>query len=240
MALVEFTTAPPFVGPGQVVALIPFNPTLRTFLVVVGAPEYELFLTGLRKKLRMRVFATTLEDRREPVANEPRTEPPDADASMTPLRVRFRSASNSVAGNESKIPLALVRGVQLLHALASASRPVWIQVSRKSLDVGPDAKCTEGLPSNDLTPSGLRDLHIPYTAEWIGWGCFNHGVYRFQFNMKTPIEIYVDGKILCVHFSDDETTQFAHACLECEHQIRVVLAGWTCEQNFSMDVYRIR
>jgi hypothetical protein len=232
-AQVEFTTAPPFTGPGQLVSLIAFVPGLRTFVVVIGSPEYELFLTGLRKKLRMRIFATTLSDDGRSGPNDPAGGTPNA---ATPLAHDFRAST----GDDYKSPAALVRSAQLLHALASASRPVWVQISRKSLDVGPDATCTEGLPSNDLTPRGLRDLHIPYKAEWIGWGCFNHGVYRFQFNLTTPFEVYVDGKMLCVHASEDGTTQFAHACLECEHEVRVVLPGWTCEQDFLMDVYRIR
>ena len=246
-ALVEFTTAPPFTGgPAHVVELIPFVPALRTFLVVIGSPEYELFLTGLRKKLRMRVFAATPRTRGDDDTGSVPNEPTDESASPTlaapGLRVNVRGMANvnAPAAEDFQSPAALVRGAQLLHALASASRPVWIQISRKSLDVGPDATCTEGLPSNDLTPRGLRDLHIPYTAEWIGWGCFNHGVYRFQLNLDIPLKIYVDGKLLCVHFSEDSTTQFAHACLECEHEVRVVLPGWTCEQEFLMDVYRIR
>jgi hypothetical protein len=241
-ALVEFTTAPPFTGAAQVVALVPFVPGLRTFLVVLGSPEYELFLTGLRKKLRMRVSATT--PRRGGTDDDGLDHPtggnPSADTPTTGLRVNFRAMAAAGTGGDPKNVLSLVRGAKLLHALVSASRPVWVQISRKSLDVGPDAACTDGLPSNDLTPRGLRDLHIPYTAEWIGWGCFNHGVYRFQFDLKTPLKIYVDGKLLCVHASEDGATQFAHACLDCEHEVRVVLTDWTCEQDFLMDVYRIR
>jgi hypothetical protein len=244
MARIEFTTAPQFTGPGQVVALVPFDPQLRTFLVVIGSPEYELFLTGLRKMLRMRVWATTLrqdqtdDSWRRP--NDPAAVNRTADTPAPTLRVKVGLASSAAPGEYAKSSLALVRGAQLLHALASASRPVWVQISRKSLDVGPASECTEGVPSSDLTPRGLRDLHIPYQAEWIGWGCFNHGVYRFQFTLTTPFEIYVDGKKLCVHVSEDNTTQFAHACLECEHEVRVVLERWTCEQDFLMDVYRIR
>jgi hypothetical protein len=236
---VEFTTAPPFVAAGQVVALIPFLPALRTYLVVIGSPEYELFLTGLRHKLRMRIFASVFRPHR---SDEPGpVDPPDRNPDTPPsgLRVNIREGVDATAETPRQ-SLALVRGAQLLHALASASRPVWVRVSRKSLDVGPETGCTEGLPSSDLTPRGLRDLHIPYQAEWIGWGCFNHGVYRFQFNLKTPFQIYIDDRLLCVHASEDGTAQFAHACLECEHEVRVVLSGWTCEQDFIMDVYRIR
>jgi len=128
----------------------------------------------------------------------------------------------------------------LLVALASASRPVWIQISRKSLDMGPDIKCTPGLPSNDLTPVGLRDLHIPYTAEWTGCGCFNHGVYRFQFDLPVEFTVTVDGEELCVHSAPEGRIKFAHACLDGEHCVTVILQGWTCKLVFLMDVYRIR
>ena len=137
--------------------------------------------------------------------------------------------------------MTLVRGVQLLTALASASRPVWIQISRQSLDEGPAGdRCTEGLPSSDLSPQGLRDLHIPYTAEWTGHGCFNPGVYRLQFGLDVEFEVQIDCKPLCVHASADGTVRFAHACLHGDHEVRVVLKGWTCKKTFEMDVYRIR
>jgi hypothetical protein len=131
--------------------------------------------------------------------------------------------------------------VQLLTALASASRPVWIQISRHSLDEGPAGdRCTEGLPSSDLSPQGLRDLHIPYTAEWAGHGCFNPGVYRLQFGLDVEFEVQIDCKPLCLHASADGTVRFAHACLHGDHEVRVVLKGWTCKKTFEMDVYRIR
>jgi hypothetical protein len=128
----------------------------------------------------------------------------------------------------------------MLAPLCSASRPVWIQIARQSLDVGPDRRCTDGLPTSDLTPMGLRDLHIPYTAEWTGCGCFNHGVYRLQFDLVVEFEVYVDDERVCLHASDDGKTQFAHACLCGEHCVKVVLQGWTCDAVFRMDIYRIR
>jgi hypothetical protein len=224
VALVSFTTAPAPDASG-VVPLDPFTPVTRLFLVVVGSPEYELFLTGLGDKLRMRVAFLT------PQTRTGTTSDANASAAAQP--------AGGVAAKDG--PEAdLVCGAKLLHALATASRPVWIQISRKSLDVGPDKICTDGLPSNDLAPRSLRDLHIPYKAEWIGWGCFNHGVYRFQFALGNRFEIQVDGKPLCVHASKDGMTQFAHACLDGEHQVRVELPCWTCDQEFAMDVYRIR
>ena len=40
--------------------------------------------------------------------------------------------------------------------------------------------------------------------------------------------------------SADGKVQFAHACLCGEHELCVVLKGWTCKMTFEMDVYRIR
>jgi hypothetical protein len=238
LALVDFTTAPPFSGSGNVVELQPFTPELRRFLVVQGSLEYELFLAGLRDKLRMRALSgPELGGRGGDNPNQPPPPPPVGVAPLQP-----REGGDPAAPPPAEPPkTTLVRSAQLLAPLASASRPVWIQISRHSLDCGPDGPaCTEGLPSNDLTPQGLRDLRIPYTAEWVGCGCFNHGVYRLQFDLDVDFEVFVDGKPLCVHASKDGKTRFAHACLDGEHCIRVVLCGWTCRAVFRMDVYRIR
>jgi hypothetical protein len=256
LALVEFTTAPPFSGSGNVVELDPFTPALKRLLVVQGSLEYDLFLAGLRDKLRMRVL-TGSEVGMQPGGEGHVVRPGD----LTHLdSVRFASglratsaeapapaaASAPAAGASStkpepKQPMTLVRAAQLLTALASASRPVWIQIARQSLDEGPAGeRCTAGLPSSDLSPMGLRDLHIPYTAEWVGHGCFNPGVYRLQFALTVEFDVFVDGKPLCVHASADRKAKFAHACLCGEHEVRIVLKGWTCKMVFQMDVYRIR
>ncbi len=251
LAIVEFTTAPPFAGAGNVVELLPFAPELRRFLVVQGSAEYELFAAGLRDGLRMRVLAGPLadnpKDEKPPITHVDELRKKEAKAAR--VRAPELSADAAAGANLSdvsdnavvSIKTALVRGVQLLTSLASASRPVWIQISRHSLDDGPDGSCcTEGLPSSDLSPKGLRDLQIPYTAEWMGCGCFNHGVYRLQFELGVDFEVTIDGKPLCVHASDDGKAKFAHACLGGEHTVRVVLQRWTCRQVFRMDVYRIR
>ncbi len=246
LAMVQFTTAPPFSAAGNVVPLVPFTPSLKSFLVVQGSAEYELFLAGLRDKLRMRVLlGATVGDG---VDARPETKLPGS--TRAPLNRLFVAAVAPVpagTGDEVKIDstdqeaMHLVRATQLVAALASASRPVWIRISRQSLDQGPDGvACTEGLPSNDLTPQSLRDLRLPYTAEWTGWGCFNHGVYRLQFELGVEFEAFIDGKALCLHASEDGKVQFAHACLHDEHELRVVLKRWTCAQVFRMDVYRIR
>ena len=135
----------------------------------------------------------------------------------------------------------LVLGVELLAPLASASRPVWIDISRESLDYGPDYILkTRGLPSSDLKPRSLRDLRIPYPAAWHGIGCFNEGVYRFQFNLPVEFRVVVDGEELCVHETEIEPVTVAHACLEGEHHVVVELQEWTCDYTFDMDVYRLR
>jgi hypothetical protein len=227
LACVRITTAPPFGGSGNVVELVPFEPVLRAFLVVQGALEYELFVDALRDKLRVRVMGGPTVGRQQ--------------GSPTPPPPAGMSTRAGTGDGAAKDPAAqLVRGVQMLAPLCSASRPVWIQIARQSLDVGPDRRCTDGLPTSDLTPMGLRDLHIPYTAEWTGCGCFNHGVYRLQFDLVVEFEVYVDDERVCLHASDDGKTQFAHACLCGEHCVKVVLQGWTCDAVFRMDIYRIR
>ena len=246
LAIVEFTTAPPFAGAGNVVELDPFVPELVRFLVAQGSAEYALFEAGLRDRLRMRVLAGPVvgrdNDEKPPITHG------DDTGKATP-RVRAAAANDSAGARIADvntdavvaIKTALVRGVQLLTALASASRPVWLRIARQSLDDGPDGSCcTDGLPTSDLTPKGLRDLQIPYTAQWVGCGCFNHGVYRLQFELGVEFEVLIDDKAVCVHASDDGKTKFAHACLGGEHTVCVVLHRWTCRQVFRMDVYRIR
>lgn len=263
LALVEFTTAPPFGAAGNVVPLLPFTPALTSFLVVQGSAEYDLFVAGLRDKLRMRVLlgAGIAAPTRNPASDTqlPKDKVPGADRNVDEARSALNrlfkampasasaaapaasgNAEDSVKGS-AQDKLHLVRATQLVAALASASRPVWIRIARQSLDQGPDGDaCTDGLPSSDLAPQGLRDLRLPYTAEWTGWGCFNHGVYRLQFELGVDFEAYIDGKLLCLHASDDGKIRFAHACLHDAHEVRVLLKRWTCTQIFRMDVYRIR
>lgn len=245
LALVEFTTAPPFSGAGNVVELVAFSPALKRFLVVQGSLEYELFLAGLRDRLRMRVLAgSEVGTRRGDDAAAAAGDAPPRFATGSrsgAVEASARGAAGDAGDGQKEPPMTLVRAVQLLTSLASASRPVWIQIARQSLDQGPTGdRCTAGLPSSDLSPQGMRDLHIPYTAEWIGHGCFNHGVYRLQFALPGEFEVWVDGKALCVHAAADGNLRFAHACLCGEHEVRVVLQGWTCKMVFDMDVYRIR
>ena len=249
VALVEFTTAPPFGPAGNVVPLLPFTPALKLLLVVQGSAEYELLVDGLRDKLRMRVKlgAQVGSPAKEPPIDRKPDDPNRpvwTRGQMSRVFSAGRAAADASAGQAepgADDPMTLVRATQLVAALASASRPVWIRIARQSLDKGPDGvACTEGLPSSDLAPQSLRDLRLPYTAEWKGWGCFNHGVYRLQFELGVAFEAFIDGKPLCLHASEDGKVQFAHACLHDEHEVCVVLKRWTCDQVFRMDVYRIR
>jgi hypothetical protein len=125
--------------------------------------------------------------------------------------------------------------------LASASRPVWLMISRQSLDVGPkEEACATGTPTSDLRVSTLRDLRIPYDAVWYGLACANPGIYRFQIEVPTEVALYVDGREICIHPAADGNAQFGHACLNGEHEIKVVIHDWICDYDFIMDVYQLR
>ncbi|NUO10046.1 MAG: hypothetical protein HUU08_15470 [Candidatus Brocadia sp.] len=261
-AHVQFTTAPPFEGPGNVIGLTPFTPELIDLLVPKNSLSYELFEAGLRDNLRMRVNAFLTGGRQEDdQADDGEHErlkdigAEDKDESSQGFRVFLKSYLSSEIEKRRR---GVVLGAELLAHLASASRPVWITISRESLDHGPDGfACTTGVPSSDLAPQSLRDLRIPYAAVWRGVGCFNPGVYRFQLQLPTPFRLLVDGKELCLHdatqgeFSYYEGSQkglskrnpkikMAYACLSGEHLIQIEVEGWACNYEFIFDVYQIR
>ena len=240
LAVVRFITAPAFSGAGNVVALTPFTPDNVDLLVFRESTNYKLFEAGLRDNLRMRVMVLTVsggQKDRQPKGKADESTSKPASSGGAPV-----AAAKKPMANEYEIPeIVFVTGAELLAPLASASRPVWIKIARKTLDEGPDGfECTAGVPSSDLTPQTLRDLRLPYPAVWTGWGCFNHGVYRFQFDLPGPFEISVDGKPLCLHDADIGGIKFAHACLGGEHEVKVKVENWTCDKQFIMDVYRIR
>ncbi|MGA7306186.1 MAG: hypothetical protein WBW88_15010 [Rhodothermales bacterium] len=251
-SIVGMTTAPTFSGPGNTVALTPFLPELVHLLVAKNSRAYELFEAGLRDNLRMHVSAVGIrrsKTDREAAGTRANDEArrvddtggtTDADATrILESRVVGMVEVGSAESAESK--LGLVTGAQILAPLASASRPVWIIISRKSLDHGPEGfDCTEGIPSSDLKPQTLRDLRIPYPAVWTGIGCFNPGVYRFQLSLPTEFKIFVDDEELCLHQSDDAEVIMAHACMGGEHEVRVEIASWICDYEFKMDVYQLR
>ena len=222
---VRLTTAPSFSGDGRFVPLQPFVPEERAVVVLRGAPEYALLEAALRDTLRVRVLA----------AGAPA---PDGNAAGA-AEVRLATHAD---GPARPAGLELVRGVELLAPLCSASRPVWIQVDRRALDFGPRTEeCIEGLPTSDLRPRSLRELDLPYRAEWIGIGCFNHGVYRFELALSGEFTIFVDGRELCPYRGDaGGNVRYAHACLDGDHEVRIVIDAWHCSKQFDLNVYRIR
>ncbi|MFI6098141.1 hypothetical protein ACIA8G_21485 [Lentzea sp. NPDC051213] len=216
LATVRLTTAPAFTGTGGTVGATRFSPTELSLLVPKGSNAYQLLEAGLRDNVRVRTRAVELDS-----GNNDGIEP----------------------DQERRASTLIVLGVELLAPLASASRPVWIEIDRSLLDHGPDAVvgCTPGVPSSDLSLQTLRDLRIPYPARWRGRGCFNHGVYRLQLAVEVPARILVDGKPLCLLDSEpDRTVLLGHACLDGDHEIVVEIEEWTCDQAFDFDVYRLR
>jgi hypothetical protein len=231
LASVGFTTAPDFTGPGGTVDTSPFTPTLLQFLVVEGSLSYLLFKAGLQENLRMEVEATALTPREGDSPSASSSESEGADAVAT---------SPAAPATAVNVRTYLVVGAELLAPLASASRPVWIQIDREMLDKGPDGDCVSGVPSSDLTPQSLRDVGLPYTAVWRGFGCFNRGVYRFQIQPPAGVKVELDGHKLCLYQADEPGVQFAYACIEGDHEVKIDLEGWTCGSNFTFDVYRLR
>ena len=246
-AVIRFTTAPPFVGAGGAVGLHAFRPAELTFLVPRGSTPYDLFEAGLRDNLRMRVEAARWRVGREPPKpDDDHDEPAGAGStSNVPVLRMLESAQPMKRGDatnsEEEHEVALALAVELLAPLASASRPIWVEIERSSLDRGPEeAACLTGVPSADLTPSTMRDLRIPYPAQWHGWGCFNHGVYRFQIGAPRPFKLVVDGKELCLFEAEDNGVLLAHACLEGDVEVVIEIEAWTCDDRLDIDVYRLR
>jgi hypothetical protein len=241
LGVVELTTAPPFVAAGNVVATTDFTPEPLTVVVPEGSPSYELLEAGLRDTLRVRVGYRRMRgkdgDEVPPVVRVMALH--EAVSSDVPASERFQA---SAAKGGGKVEVALVTGVELLAPLASASRPVWTCIERSSLDLGPEVApgCAPDSPSSDLQAATLRDLRLPYPALWQAWGCANHGVYRFQVKVKSDFTLTVDGRELCLVDSAEGDAKMAHACLEGEIEVEIRFAAWTCDQNFDIDVYRLR
>lgn len=263
LASVGFTTAPAFTGPGGTVATSPFTPSFLRLLVVEGSLTYLLFKAGLQENLRMEVAATPLattgDTNAPPTTFVPGTAQSQVAAQQSPAENQAAAqqspaqqspAEQSPAGSQAvtaasaapstSVPTYLVAGAKLLAPLASAARPVWIQIDRDMLDRGPDDDCVPGVPTGDLAPQGLRDLGIPYTAVWRGLGCFNRGVYRFQIQAPAGVKVTLDGRHLCLYHSDQSGTVFAYACVEGDHEVRIEIERWTCGATFDLDVYRLR
>ncbi|HET9051826.1 MAG TPA: hypothetical protein VFO60_08985 [Candidatus Dormibacteraeota bacterium] len=237
LANVRFTTAPDFTGPGNTVATDPFTPQLLTFLVTRGSLTYELFDQGLTDSLRMRVAYLEIGKGR---GGDTGGQTPPAPAPGVALEPGAADTTGAAAAAGGSAVFGLALAAELLAPLASASRPVWVRIDREMLDKGPDADCVPGVPSSDLTPMTLRDLHIPYEAEWEGLGCFNAGVYRLQLKLPGRYRVRVDGREVCLYDSTDPGVRFAYACLEGCHTVSVAIEGWTCDNEFDLDVYRLR
>jgi hypothetical protein len=246
LALVRFTTAPAFSGEGNTIGLVPFLPETVNLIVLKGSPAYALFEAALRDTLRMRVRAIDI--RRDQKPRDPRGDRQPVPAGVSEFggasfAARRVAASTAAVSSDTAVrpEYFLALEAELVAPLASASRPVWIMISREQLDNGPeDFLCTPGLPTSDLVPRSLRDLNIPYTAAWHGYGCFNHGVYRFQFTLENKFRVMVDGKELCLYESSVPPVKLAYACLGGDHQVVVEIENWTCKLNYAMDVYRVR
>lgn len=242
LANVRFTTAPEFTGPGNTVATDPFTPQLWTFLVTRGSPAYVLFDEGLTDSLRMRVAYIDVAGGRDSGGGGQTPPPSQPAGSLEPHAAGANGvpAADVAGGGKPDGPVGLALAVELLAPLASASRPVWVRIEREMLDRGPDADCVPGVPSSDLTPQTLRDLRIPYPAEWEGLGCFNPGVYRIQLQLPGTYRVRVDGHEACLYDSSEAGVRFAYACLEGCHTVSVAIDAWTCDNEFVMDVYRLR
>lgn len=238
-AHVRFTTAPPFTGPGNIVSKSPFTPMTMDLLVPKNSLVYELFEAGLRDNLRMRVLAEGLVTRTGDQKANAETNVNFPVRLTTGLNLATLANISAAAAGETPM-LYLALAAELLAPLASASRPVWINIERESLDRGPECGCAEGTPSSDLNAKTLRDLRIPYLAVWKGLGCFNRGVYRIQIEADTVITLALDGVKLCVHDSDNPKVKFAYVCLCGDHELEIKLADWTCDKEFNLDVYRLR
>jgi hypothetical protein len=214
LAIARLTTAPDLAGPGGEVDLAPFEPEQLDLFVARGSVPYALLEAGLRENTR--------------------------------VRVRFRERPRpgpDTHGIEQPSGAGLLLGAELEAPLASASRPVWLHIDRTMLDRGPDGYdtgCTPGLPASSLRPSSLRDLRIPYRAEWKGRGCFNHGVYRFELTAPDGSTIEVGGDPLCLYASGQDGVRVAYACLEGDRSVTVVVSDYVCDTEFGLDVYRIR
>lgn len=235
-AVVRLTTAPPFTGAGNVVAMSAFTPEAVELLTTKGSLAYALFEAALRDGLRVHVGVALAPQRKPDEPNQP-DEPREPDA---PRGDQPRIRALAAAAGSANV-LGLVTGVQLLAPLASASRPVWVAIERRQLDHGPEGdQCVLGSPSSDLTPRSMRDLRLPYPARWCGHGCFNAGVYRFQLKLSSGYALTVDGKEICLHEADGGV-KLGHACLEAGcHEVCVEIEAWTCDSEFVMDVYRLR
>ncbi len=257
LAATRVTTAPEFTGPGGTLDPGPFTPVELELYVAKGSLTYQLVEAGLRDNLRMRLAYLPIKGR-DPKQDKPAEKPSRKkkenedeqggavvfrDASYAAeLAKRYGSYVEGSEGGaaEGSPTRALLLAAELLAPLASASRPVWIRIDREMLDRGPEAECVPGLPSSSLKTQTLRDLRIPYPAQWIGLGCFNHGVYRFQLTAPPDATLRVGGDEICLYATADDGTRAGYACVDGDALVTVEIPAYTCDTEFDLDVYRIR
>ena len=235
LMIVNLTSAPAFKAEGNTVPLVGFIPTVHSFLMARGSVEYELSEAALRDTLRLEVSSTVPPDDID--------EATDRDEGSESFTANIRGVS-MVAAHDEDPPengkILLVNSAKLDAPLSSASRPVWIEIDSQAMDIGPDGDCVEGLPSHDLRPQSLRQIDLPYSAEWHGLACFNRGVYRFQISTTAIFTMSIDGEPVCLHFGEKEQLWFAHACLAGDHEVVFHFENWKCSRKFDMDAYRVR
>lgn len=249
LVVAELTTAPAFDTDSNTVPMTPFDPQSYLIVLTHGSVDYALAEAALRDKLRLEVTGD-LFDERQPDDNDSTPDDvgrgdvgvaaPAEPAAMIETMARARFSTRQPVSELATTTVLLVWQVKLDAPLSSAARPVWIEIDRRALDVSPDASCVEGLPSNDLRPLTLREVNLPYKAQWDGLACFNHGVYRFEMQIDTPFELKIDGEAVCVHQDQESGVWFAHACLDGDHTVCLTFEEWRCGSEFDMDVYRIR
>lgn len=242
LAVARVTTAPELSGPGGTVDQAPFTPATLELYLAKGSLTYALVEAGLRDNVRMRLGFVGVGDRgdgiRDGVGFRDATHAAEL-ASRYRAYVEPGAYDATGSGDDGRVR-ALLLGAELLAPLASASRPVWLRIDREMLDRGPEAGCTPGLPSTDLNVSSLRDLRIPYPAQWIGFACFNHGVYRFQVTAPPETTLQVDDEPLCLYDAGTDGVLVGYACLDEDHTVTVEIPAYTCDTDFELDVYRIR
>lgn len=238
LALTRITTSPELTGIGGSVDPAPFDPQQLAMFVARGSVSYALLEAALRKNVRVSVRSLTIDrDKSDNAGIEVHGGKEVHDvAAAAPAYVEIGDGQQLV----SETVTALVLGVEMDAPLASASRPVWVHIDREMLDRGPAADCVPGLPSTSLVPRTLRDLRIPYPAEWVGHGCFNHGVYRFQLTAPAGSTIVVDDKALCLYAAGEGGQLAGYACLEGDHCVRVLIPEYMCDTEFDLDAYRVR
>lgn len=236
LALARVTTGPELTGPGGAVSPGPFSPEALGFFLARGSVVYALLEAAVRENVRVRVDYLPL----------PGAEETGGDVSFT-HDVTARDVAAAHPGSVEPTDddgaggvAGLLLSAELQAPLSSASRPVWVRIDREMLDVGPASDCVPGLPSTTLRPRTLRDLRIPYPAEWVGQGCFNHGVYRFQLTAPAGSVVLVDDEALCLFPAGDDGVVAGHACLEGDHVVTVQIPEYLCDTEFDLDVFRVR